>query len=76
MAARSTHPVESESWPRSMPLAEWQPTHDTLHMWMQMVGKTRLALAPRQNHWWHVPLYVTARGLTTSPIPFGARTFD
>ena len=43
---------------------------------MQMVGKTRLALAPRQNHWWHVPLYVTARGLTTSPIPFGARTFE
>jgi Family of unknown function (DUF5996) len=76
MASRSTRPVESEPWPRSMPLAEWRPTHDTLHMWMQMVGKTRLALAPRQNHWWHVPLYVTARGLTTSPIPFGARTFE
>src|SRR6266516_4736487 len=63
------------AWPR-LPLAEWRETHDTLHMWMQMVGKTRLALAPRQNHWWHVALYVTARGLTSSPIPFGARTFE
>jgi len=59
-----------------MPLADWQATRDTLHMWMQMVGKTRLALAPRQNHWWHVTLYVTARGLTSSPIPSGARTFE
>jgi Family of unknown function (DUF5996) len=64
-----------ETWP-SLPLAEWQETHDTLHMWMQVVGKTRLALAPRQNHWWHVTLYVTSRGLTTSPIPYGSRTFD
>jgi hypothetical protein len=62
-------------WP-SLPLAEWRPTHDTLHMWMQIVGKTRLALAPRQNHWWHVPLYFTSRGLTTSPIPYGARVFE
>ncbi len=45
-------------------------------MWMQIVGKTRLALSPRQNHWWHVPLYVTSRGLTTSPIPFGNQTFE
>lgn len=62
-------------WPR-LPLAEWQETHDTLHMWMQIVGKTRLALAPRQNHWWHVPLYVSARGLTTTPIPYGTRAFE
>lgn len=63
------------TWP-SLPLAEWRETHDTLHMWMQIVGKTRLALAPRQNHWWHVALYVTSRGLTTSPIPYGLRTFE
>jgi hypothetical protein len=62
-------------WPR-LPLAQWQETHDTLHMWLQIVGKTRLALAPRQNHWWHVPLYVSARGLTTTPIPYGTRAFE
>ena len=62
-------------WP-SLPLAEWRDTHDTLHMWMQIVGKTRLALAPRQNHWWHVPLYLTARGLTTTPIPYGEHAFE
>jgi Family of unknown function (DUF5996) len=63
-------------WPRGLPLAEWRETHDTLHMWMQIVGKTRLALAPRENHWWHVTLYVSARGLTTSPVPYGLRTFE
>jgi hypothetical protein len=62
-------------WP-SLPLAEWQETRDALHMRMQIVGKTRLALAPRQNHWWHVPLYVSARGLTTTPIPYGTRAFQ
>jgi hypothetical protein len=45
-------------------------------MWMQVVGKTRLALAPRENHWWHVALYVTARGLTTTPIPYSAGVFE
>jgi hypothetical protein len=50
-------------WPR------WSETGDTLHMFCQIVGKTRLALAPPQNHWWNVPLYVTARGLTTSAMP-------
>ena len=74
MAAPKAHDVEA-TWP-SLPLAEWQDTHDTLHMWMQIVGKTRLALAPKQNHWWHVPLYVTSRGLTTSPMPYGAGTFE
>jgi hypothetical protein len=63
------------NWPR-LPLADWQSTHDTLHMWMQIVGKTRLALSPRQNHWWHVPLYLSSRGLTTTPIPYGARSFE
>lgn len=57
-----------EPWP-SLPLTEWQQTCETLHMWTQMVGKIRLALTPPINHWWHVPLYVTARGLTTSAIP-------
>jgi uncharacterized protein DUF5996 len=63
------------AWP-SLPLAEWQETHDTLHMWMQMVGKTRLALAPKENHWWHVALYVSARGLTTTPIPYRSGAFE
>src|SRR5262249_56294947 len=46
------------------------------HVWMQSGGEERLALSPRQNHWWHVPLYLTSRGLTTTPIPYGARTFE
>src|SRR5690242_16203724 len=54
----------------ALPFAEWESTCDTLHMWTQVVGKTRLALAPNENHWWNVALYVTPRGLTTSPIPF------
>jgi len=66
---------DRDIWPR-LPLADWQDTRDTLHMWMQIVGKTRLALSPRQNHWWHVPLYVSARGLTTTPIPYGSRAFQ
>ena len=67
---------DQATWPAGLPLAEWRPTHDTLHMWMQIVGKTRLALAPRENHWWHVALYVSSRGLTTTPIPYGLRTFE
>src|SRR5580704_19442365 len=62
-------------WP-ALPLAEWQATHDTLHMWTQIVGKTRMVLSPPLNHWWHVTLYVTPRGLTTSAIPAGLQTFD
>jgi hypothetical protein len=57
-----------ENWP-ALPVAEWQDTRDTLHLWTQVVGKLRLALAPAVNHWWQVPLYVTARGLTTSLMP-------
>src|SRR5258706_3892681 len=59
-----------------LPLPEWKPTCDTLHMWTQVVGKVRLALAPRINHWWETALYVSARGLTTSAIPYGDRVFD
>jgi hypothetical protein len=65
----------SDSWP-SLPFAEWKETAITLHMWTQIVGKIRLALSPWTNHSWHVTLYVTSRGLTTSPIPHGARTFE
>ena len=57
-------------WPE-LDWEQWKDTADTLHMWMQIVGKTRLALTPTQNHWWNVPLYVTARGLTTSAMPIG-----
>jgi len=60
---------QPDPWP-PLPISEWQDTRDTLHMWTQMVGKIRLALSPRLNHWWEVPLYVSARGLTTSPIPY------
>ena len=62
----------SEAWP-DLPLAAWQETCATLHLWTQVVGKIRLALAPMTNHWWQVPLYLTARGLTTSPMHLGAR---
>ena len=63
------------SWP-SLPLAEWSDTCETLHRWTQVVGKVRMAFTPLINHWWNVTLYVTSRGLTTSPIPDGARTFE
>jgi Family of unknown function (DUF5996) len=57
-------------WPE-LKWSQWQKTAETLHMWMQIVGKTRLALSPLQAHWWNVPLYVTARGLSTSAMPYG-----
>ncbi len=64
-----------ECWPM-LPLDSWKDTYATLHMWTQMVGKVRLRLTPFMNHWWNVPLYVTARGLTTSRIPYGAKAFE
>ena len=67
--------VNRNSWPE-LPLEAWQDTYNTLHMWTQMVGKVRLALSPRVNHWWEVPLYVNSRGLTTSPIPYGDGIFE
>jgi Family of unknown function (DUF5996) len=63
------------AWP-DLPLNAWRNTYDTLHMWAQIVGKTRLALAPMENHWWQVPLYVTVRGLTTSPMPHRNTSFS
>jgi hypothetical protein len=67
--------VKDQAWP-ALALADWKDTCATLHMWTQIVGKVRLALSPHLNHWWEVPLYVTARGLTTSPIPYGAGIFE
>jgi hypothetical protein len=64
-----------ECWP-ALPLEAWQDTYATLHMWTQIVGKVRLQLTPLINHWWNVPLYVTARGLTTSRIPYQERAFE
>src|ERR1700677_3534057 len=64
-----------ECWP-ALPLQSWESTRFTLHMWTQIVGKVRLALTPLVNHWWNVPLYVNARGLTTSRIPYGEMSFE
>jgi uncharacterized protein DUF5996 len=63
--------VETNGWPE-IPMAAWEATRDTLHMWTQVVGKVRLALEPLVNHWWQTTLYVSARGLTTSLMPYGA----
>jgi hypothetical protein len=62
-------------WP-PLPLDEWSDTAATLHLWMQIVGKVRLVQSPWINHSWHVTLYVTSRGLTTSPIPHDDRSFE
>jgi len=66
---------ESADWP-GLPFADWSDTASTLHLWTQIVGKVRLSQTPWTNHSWHVPLYVTARGLSTSPIPYGGRSFE
>ncbi|HWI27498.1 MAG TPA: DUF5996 family protein [Stellaceae bacterium] len=69
-------PLErNTAWP-ALPLAAWRDTYATLHRWTQVVGKIRLAQAPPVNHWWQVPLYVSSCGLTTSPMPHGARFFE
>lgn len=59
-----------------LPLEEWEDTKETLHRYCQIVGKVRMEYSPYRNHWWHVTLYVTTRGLTTGPIPYGNTTFD
>jgi hypothetical protein len=66
---------EQERLPE-LPFDSWSDTQATLHMWTQVVGKVRLSLSPLVNHWWNVPLYVTARGLTTSPMPYGDRVLE
>jgi Family of unknown function (DUF5996) len=65
----------NELWP-DLPLDVWQPTYETMHRWMQIVGKIRLTLAPKWNHWWHTTFYLTARGLTTSPMPYQEQNFE
>ena len=71
MTKRTKH----DAWP-DLPYAAWVETRETLQLWTQIVGKIRLALTPWLNHSWHVPLYVSARGLRTSPIPYGHRSFE
>lgn len=68
-------PLTREVWPE-LRLAAWQDTYATVHRWTQLLGKTRLALAPMENHWWQTALYVSPCGLRTSPIPYGDRTFE
>ena len=65
----------AELWP-PLPYGAWKETRDTLHMWTQIVGIVRMELSPFLNHWWHVALYVTPRGLTTSAIPYHGSTFE
>jgi hypothetical protein len=62
----------STPWP-ALPVEQWEATRDTVHLWTQVVGKVRLALEPRANHWWNVPFYVNSRGLTTSLMPHQGR---
>jgi len=68
-------PLGATLWPQLV-YEEWQDTQATLHLWTQIIGKIRLVQTPWINHSWHVALYLTARGLTTSPIPYGALTFE
>ena len=66
---------DATNWP-ALPFDEWKDSCATLHLWTQIIGKIRLACAPMVNHWWQVPLYVTSRGLTTSAMPHGTRSFQ
>ena len=75
MATTLNPPKVDRLWP-SLHLREWSDTLETVHRWVQMVGKTRLGLAPMTNHWWQTTLYLSARGLSTSPIPWGERSFE
>src|SRR5271156_5534439 len=67
--------MSDNAWPE-LPVAEWADSRDTLQLMTQIVGKVRLANTPLINHWWNVPLYVSARGLTTSLIPYEHRGFQ
>ena len=70
------HHPSAMPWPRLPAPDDWAETLATVHRWTQIVGKVRLAHAPLVNHWWNVPLYVSARGLTTSAVPYGPRRFE
>ena len=63
------------SWP-PLPYGEWKPTKETLHRYAQIVGKVRMSLVPFRNHWWHVTLYVSTRGITTGPMPYGDQSVE
>jgi len=71
----NTSATQTHDWP-ALPLEAWADTCATLHMWTQIVGKIRLAQTPLVNHWWNVPLYVSARGLTTTAMPYGDILFE
>ena len=73
--AQTSTPFRIDPWP-DLPLSEWAETCATLHLWTQVVGKIRLAHTPLINHWWQATLYLTSRGLTTSPIYYGPRSFE
>jgi Family of unknown function (DUF5996) len=73
--AERMKPMTTDLWP-ALPLAEWKDTYYTLHMWTQIIGKIKLALAPPVNHWWNISLYVTPRGLTTSVMYLNDRLFQ
>ena len=75
LAFKMQHGEQAESWP-ALPFEAWRDTCQTLHLWTQIVGKVRMELSPFLNHWWHVTLYVTPRGLTTSSIPYQGGTFE
>ena len=62
---------DSDSIFPPLPIEEWEETKHTLHLFFQIVGKIRLTLFPKMNHWWHVTLYLSPRGMTTRPIPYG-----
>src|SRR5256885_13420667 len=72
--SKMQHGEQAERWP-ALPFEAWRDTCQTLHLWTQIVGKVRMELSPFLNHWWHVTLYVTSRGLTTSAIPYHGGTF-
>src|SRR5438270_4424973 len=75
MAQPILHSDSPECWP-AIRLADWKDTYATLHMWTQIVGKIRLQLTPKVNHWWNVTLYVNSRGFTTSLIPCDTGAFE
>src|SRR5947208_14600396 len=75
LPSRYLFPIMTKDWPILI-LEEWQDTLATLHMWTLIVGKSRMKQAPLVNHWWNVTLYVSARGLTTSPMPYQDRIFE
>src|SRR4051812_15616698 len=72
---RSEMTSEQRHW-APLPVTDWEPTYDTLHMYTQIMGKVSLALRPMTNHWWQVALELSARGLRTAAIPHAARTFE